>query len=321
MMHPTITRIHDDVTTEYTFIESDTLPEDLPVSTPFTFPFIGSDVVLGFDKQGWWNPSGGKLEQGENWEQAVRRETDEEVGATIDQLQVIGYVLAKSSGDTSKFKFPAVSILPFTISFITKIDPRWLPRETQTRKIFTQNEAVKVLSVRSDNQQMQKIFEYAVIWHHQHYKAKFTYRPNVLDDVPVTSSMMFCRDAMGGYCMVREFDSEIWSLPGGACDLLEDALVCAKRELYEETQMTSKNDKLLGSLLIEFSDVSGKVVSQMQQVRYVSEVDGRSRFEPGYNGFEIEEMQFVPLTVLQGKVKQLQHEAGSQMIAQLPNLT
>jgi len=318
MQHPSVTRTHGEVVTEYTFVESDSLPEDIPVSTPFTFPFVGSDVVLELDKQDWWNPPGGKLEPGESWEQAVKRETREEVGVEIDQLAVIGYVLAKSSGDLSQAKFPAVTMLPFTISFVTKIDSGWTPRETKARKIFTQSEATKVLSVRPDAQQMQRIFEYANVWWQKNYTAKFTYRPGVLDDaIPTTSSMMFCRNAAGQYCVVREFNSSVWSLPGGACNLLEEPLACAKRELYEETQMTSKNERLLGSVLVEMIDRSGQVVSQMQQARYVGEVETQAEFTPGYNGFEVEEMDFVPLTELQAKVKQLQYDAGSQMIAQL----
>ncbi len=47
------------------FVPSKFLPKDLPITTPFTFPLYDEKYFLAFDKNGWWNPLGGHVEEGE----------------------------------------------------------------------------------------------------------------------------------------------------------------------------------------------------------------------------------------------------------------
>lgn len=61
--------------------------------TTIVFPFTGDQVLLGMKKrgfgQGWWNGFGGKLEADETYEASARRETMEEVGVEITNLEHI----------------------------------------------------------------------------------------------------------------------------------------------------------------------------------------------------------------------------------------
>lgn len=58
--------------------------------TTILFPVRGNDVLLAMKKQGfgvgWWNGYGGKLEDGESYEDAAIRETHEEGGLIIRSL-------------------------------------------------------------------------------------------------------------------------------------------------------------------------------------------------------------------------------------------
>ena len=67
--------------------------EESPIlykKTTIVFPIGKSRVILGMKKrgfgEGWWNGFGGKLEMGETYEEAARRETLEEVGIHTNNL-------------------------------------------------------------------------------------------------------------------------------------------------------------------------------------------------------------------------------------------
>lgn len=57
-------------------------------------PIQGKQVLLGMKKRGFgagkWNGFGGKLEPGETIEEAAQRETLEECGITIDDMEEVG---------------------------------------------------------------------------------------------------------------------------------------------------------------------------------------------------------------------------------------
>lgn len=80
--------------TEFEFFPSDSLPKEIPISTPLTFAFMGQDLVLTKKKNGWWDILGGKVRNGESWQNALKREAYEEAGVAIDDINVIGYVKA-----------------------------------------------------------------------------------------------------------------------------------------------------------------------------------------------------------------------------------
>lgn len=142
------------------FIPSDELNYSLPISTPFTFPFIGNEVVLAKDKMGWWNPLGGHIEDNESWQQALIRESEEEGGVVVKNIRVIGYVKVVKLKEHLDNKYPEITQIPITISDVDKIDEYWLPKETFYRKVFTIGEAIEVLKTREDNNQMLEIFIY-----------------------------------------------------------------------------------------------------------------------------------------------------------------
>jgi 8-oxo-dGTP pyrophosphatase MutT (NUDIX family) len=58
--------------------------------TTIVFPYNAHGILLGMKKrgfgEGWWNGFGGKLEAGEEYEDAAKRETMEEVGLQIKNL-------------------------------------------------------------------------------------------------------------------------------------------------------------------------------------------------------------------------------------------
>lgn len=65
--------------------------------TNIVFPVNGAEVLLAMKARGfganWWNGFGGKLTEGETFEQAARRETKEEIGLTIGKLRPVAKLL------------------------------------------------------------------------------------------------------------------------------------------------------------------------------------------------------------------------------------
>jgi 8-oxo-dGTP diphosphatase len=62
-----------------------------PAPAALVFPFYGDRVVLAdIATRGWCIPSG-HVEPGETAEQAVRRESEEEAGATLGRVAYLGY--------------------------------------------------------------------------------------------------------------------------------------------------------------------------------------------------------------------------------------
>jgi 8-oxo-dGTP pyrophosphatase MutT (NUDIX family) len=60
------------------------------LKTTLVFPQNAEGILLGMKKrgfgEGWWNGFGGKLLDGEDYENAAKRETHEEAGITVDSL-------------------------------------------------------------------------------------------------------------------------------------------------------------------------------------------------------------------------------------------
>lgn len=54
-------------------------------------------VLLGMKKRGfgvgWWNGFGGKVQEGETIEEAAKRETEEECGLVVSNLDKVGVIL------------------------------------------------------------------------------------------------------------------------------------------------------------------------------------------------------------------------------------
>ena len=144
------------------FYPSSNLPKGTPITTPFTFPFLSKKkVVLAKDKMGWWNPVGGHIEEGESWQEALKRESLEEAGVKITDIIIFGYVLIKQTKQKI-IRYPDISVLPFTWSKVDQYISNWTNMETRGRKTCSIEKARKLFKLRSDNNQMLEIFDYLV---------------------------------------------------------------------------------------------------------------------------------------------------------------
>lgn len=132
------------------------------ISTPLVFPFLENKVILTLDKTNFWNPLGGHIEQGETIEGTLSRESLEEAGVQIKNIEYVGYIKFTTLEFRSKESknYPKVSHLPIAIADITNISNNWTPLETTKRKTMSFNKALKALKMRTDNDQMYDIFTF-----------------------------------------------------------------------------------------------------------------------------------------------------------------
>jgi 8-oxo-dGTP pyrophosphatase MutT (NUDIX family) len=306
-------------TAKFTFIPSTKLPEDLPISTPINFVYVGTEVILALDKDNQWNAVCGKVEKDETWREAIIRETYEEVGVIVEDhaIYLCGYILCENSGDKT---FPEKSVLPVCYSFFSKVDYDWIPKETLGREIFRHASVKKRLSERKDESQLLDIYKYVNKEKDNDLAVEFSFIPDVLlDNVAVTSAMTFCLDDDNKVCIVKDGDENFYSLPGGGKEILETPEQCAMRELSEEAQIVGKDPKVFGTILVKL--VKNKVVvSQMQQSRYVCKISKMEDFIPYKDGFETDERKFVSIDDLISLVDQLQNENGQTIINHLRSL-
>jgi 8-oxo-dGTP pyrophosphatase MutT (NUDIX family) len=301
----------------FQFFESNKLPPNIPISTPFTFPFIGEKMVLCFDKNNWWNPLGGHMQNGETYQDTIIREANEEAGVYISKptIKTLGYVKNLNTGVSPLSQYPAVNILPITVSFVTKVKQNWKPLETHARGLFAPDSALDLMNKRSDNHQMLEILKYVIDdYSKQNYQISFTYYPNqIFRNIPITQVFTFCKNLKGEFCVVRDRDENFYSLPGGGCELGEPPETCAQREISEEAQITCKNIRLLGSILVELKK-NCLVVSRFQHIRYIADLNEMMDFVPLKNGYETNIRKFLPFSKLQSKVFILQNPTAKNIL-------
>lgn len=130
------------------------------VSTPLVFPFLEEKVMLTLDKTRFWNPLGGHMEKGETIKKTLLRESLEEAGVEIENIEYIGYIeftTLEFRSEKSR-NYPKVSHLPIAIADIVNLLQNWTPLETKGRKIMSTKEALRALKKRTDNDQMYDIF-------------------------------------------------------------------------------------------------------------------------------------------------------------------
>lgn len=315
-----LTKLRD---SRFQFFPSTTLPSEYPITTPFTFPFIGKDVVLCFDKNDQWNPLGGHIEANETYQDTIIRESMEEGGVAVSRssIQVAGYILNTNLKNPQLSKYPSPNILPITYSFINDCKTNWIPQETKKRGIFRRKSALELMKIRHDSNQMFEILEYIYeLYDSQQYQTTFTYYPNkIFRNVPVTQVFTFCKNANNHFCLVRDADEQFFSLPGGSCELGENPIDCLNRELLEEAQVTSKKPILLGSILVELKR-DNVTVNKFQQLRFLTDLNLISNFIPQKNGFETIERKFCPLSELISQVMILQNPNGEILVNQVKSL-
>lgn len=150
--------------TDFQFFESQNLPAGITISTPLTFPFLDSKIALCFDKNNWWNPLGGHIEDGETFADTLVRESFEEAGVTIQKssIKVVGYIKSTNYPDSQDIRHPPESVLPITTSTAISMKGDWKPMETTNRGLFLPNEALSLMKVRDDNNQMWEILDFII---------------------------------------------------------------------------------------------------------------------------------------------------------------
>lgn len=298
-------------TATFKYIESDVLPKDIPISTPINFVFVCDEVILTHDKNNMWGPVCGKIEQSETWEEALIRETSEEVGAVMSELYLCGYVLCENVGNIN---FPNMTILPVCYSYATSINYEWVRRETLNREMFSHTNTKKILKARNDNDHVLDMYLSVFERKNRGLSVNFRFVPGIiLSGVPVTSAMVFCLDSEKKVCIVKDGDENFYSLPGGGKMLAETPEDCALRELNEEAQIIGKNIKVFGTILVSFYQ-QDKLISSMQQSRYLCEIKSIKDFVPFRDGFETDVRLFVGLDQLQNLVEQLKNDSGLEII-------
>ncbi len=305
----------NNITTEYEFVLSDTLPKDLPILTPITFAFIGMNVVLVQKQNDWWDVIGGKIENSENWKEALKRGSKEEAGVNIDDIEIVGYVLVKNS---KSGRFSKDNILPVTMSFVKEVLSIDLAPDVKKREAYKISEAKEVLNARKDNGQLLEIFGYVVKHYElQDYEFEFEYvkaEDSGFARLPITQVMVFVRDSDGLFIAVRDEGEGHYSLPGGGCYVDEAGEDCAQREVREEAQCQIKDLELLGNVIVKVQK-DGKILSKSRQARYFARLDTCSEFIP--NKFEIAERRFVDLNFLSKNTRVLNNDTGKDIIKDL----
>lgn len=312
------------VKTEYEFVPSETLPADFPISTPLTFAFIGKSLVGTKNKGGQWEPLSGEPGDGETWTDGLKRETLEKAGLVIDHISVVGYIVARSSGDSTNFKFTPKNILPVTISFVQEVKKEW---NTLGQEHFIRAWAPKTFIGRDDNGQLAEIFDYVMSYYDdQKYDYSFDYveGDSPITDFPNTQSMTFVRTLNNKFLIVRDFNESFFSLPGGGCNMDEDGQVCAIREVREEAQVELKNIQLIGTIIVKVGK-NGQSFSTSTQQRYLAEAVEVKNFIEGLDTFdsvncEVVERKEVSLGDLGEEVKLLKNKTGEATLAHLERL-
>ncbi len=303
--------IYENNGTTFRFIKSNTLP-NIKISTPISIPFIGNDVILVYSKKRqWWDFPGGKLENKENWQDALKREIYEEASITINKIVVIGYIEAINK-NRQEYRI----ILPVTITFVDKVLDFNPNTEISKRIIARKSKAVKLLAQRNDNNQMIQILDVAFDWLKNNIKdIKFEYQSGETpDDLPITQVMALLSNNKGEICIVRDEDENFYSLVGGSCELDETPIESMKREIIEETQINSFNLSLLGSLLVTYIFNDGHK-QRFRQCRFAGTIEEEIKeYNPERRKFEVIERKFINIADLSKKVPMMSFDLSKKIL-------
>ena len=271
------------------------------------------------DKDSKWNVVCGKIEEGENWQESIIRETREEVGATVNDPFLVGYMLCENDKESI---FPAKTYFPVCYSFVSKIIDNWQPKETKKRDWFSGEHSIENLQTRDDNGQLLEIYQYIKIILKQKVVYEFKFIPDkILDGIPATSAGVFCYNNKKEFCIVRDRGEEFFSLPAGGTSIEESIEEGAMRELWEEAKIKKEdliNWRILGSILVTVLQ-NGEIISQMQQVRFMCEVGEVEDFDFHDNDWETEFRDFISFEDLEERVKSLKNLTGKEILLHLRN--
>jgi 8-oxo-dGTP pyrophosphatase MutT (NUDIX family) len=303
----------DGCTTTFTFVKSEELPKNIPISTPISFTFLDHRLLLVKKINGWWDIVGGKIEKGEDYLATLNREAVEEGGVDIHAHTLIGYVRADTIGNTGIF--PSLSILPVTYAHIKKVRHPFIPnREVLARELVKRDEVEEFLASSDDAGQLLQMALYAFeVMRAAAYQYEFVYRADISDDmkdVQTTQAAALVRDGKGSYCAVREKGSQKFLLPGGGCKIDEKGDDCVLREIREELGIVAGVVHSLGAVHVRMSDEQGTLLSEALHRRYFLEITEAPHIP---TDSEIEECVALPIDELMSVVEHLKNENGPKI--------
>lgn len=294
MSNPFLSKLENK--SSFKFVLEKNLPENVLLLSAINFIFLGAELLLFRDENNLWSP----------------RLTGY---VKMDNFHIVGYFVVDKDA-TGGLK----TIQPVVYSFVKNIGKSWgNPRDGKV-DIFSRTNAMDLFKSRDDDGKMLSAYLHVMDSFDREVSCSYSYtRDAILDNVEVASVMVFCLNQDKKVCVVRDSGEDFLSLPGGGKHLSETSLEAAKRELFEEAQIVGRDFRILGSILVSFT-VGGRLVSTMQQARYLCEADEVGSFVPNMGGFETDFRDFISVDRLGVRVKQLQNSTGEEILGHLLSL-
>jgi len=282
------------------FYADSKLPTNVKISKVITFAYLGTELVLVKNKLKDWNLITCKVTNNNDWIADIKNEAAITAGIQIDNIEVVGY-----------FEFDD-SIAPVTISFVKNVDYDWSSDNT-TREKFRELEVLPILKNMLDSNELLNAYTH-VLAQLKNCEIEFAMQKgNEFEDFITTQVMLFCRNKENMYCIVRDYDEDFYSLPGGGCNLGENEIDAARRELLEEAQIELINPVKIATIGVTLKK-NGQIVNRIKHVRYLSEAHNIKEFEPRKDNFETVDRIFVYKNELKSKVWLLQNPSGDALI-------
>ncbi len=317
-MNKFVKKNNDGTSVCFDFFQSKVLPKDIPISTPLTFAFGGQNVLVVKKQNDWWDIVGGKMEGDETYIDTIKREAFEEGGVRVDDISLVGYVLATNFDD----KIMKVNtVLPITMSFIKAVDWNFAPTyEVKIRDLVNTTLAKEYFSAREDNGQLLSIFEYVIsVFDEQNYRYEFEYVTEnfgLYSNLPTTQACVFIMNRNLNFYAVREHDSKRFLLPGGGCHLYESGEECAIREIKEELQIDVESLTLFGVVIFRILNGQHKILSESLQMRYFARYESDKNLTTNVLNYEIAEIKEVPIDQL-GIIEHMKNSNAPAILASL----
>lgn len=131
------------------WVDADELPKDAPVIFAYALVYRGDKGYMtrprGSDET--WRSVEGQLEPGETAEDFVRRASHEMTGATIDHVELVGFLECKATSFNKDFPVGSVTVRPLYVAVASEIDD--VPEDSGfERRRMRLNEHSKALRAR-----------------------------------------------------------------------------------------------------------------------------------------------------------------------------